>query len=85
MTTLNSNDFTQKEVIKMIVGDSTIQQSIKEAASETPEQEWTVTDIHDLVGDAINMDIDLDDTDLFGSLLAYFNGEQVKQAALLSE
>lgn len=40
---------------------------------ETPEQEWTVIDVHETVLEALNIDLDLDDTVLFEALCRYFN------------
>lgn len=39
-------------------------------------QPWTVIEIHDLVDDLLNRDLDLEDIDLFGDLLFLFNNDQ---------
>lgn len=80
--TLDVSAMSREKLVKLIVSDSTVHTSILEAAHETPDQKWTVIDIHELVLDALNIDLDLDDTELFGSLISYFN--ELQEAPLKS-
>lgn len=76
---LNPRDISSlsaEQVVSLILSDQTVCQTISNAAFETPEQPWTVIDIHELALDALNIDLDLDDTELFGALLSEFNGAQ---------
>lgn len=68
----------KSRLIDVIKNDPTINTSIAEAAFETPEQAWTVIDIHECVYDALDIDIETSDTEIFGHLLTYFNHTQIK-------
>ena len=63
-------------IIQRIKNDIEISGAIKEAAFETPHLPWGVTDIADLVSDQLGIDLDTDDTVLFGELLTHFNDAQ---------
>ena len=63
-------------ILNSIMNDSTVRATIENASVETPEHPWTTIDIRDCVFDALEIDLDLDDTDLFGELLAFFNNSQ---------
>lgn len=73
-----SENVIQNSVIRQIFQDATVLQTIREAAFETPEQEWTVIDIHETVFDALGVDLDIDDTETFGTLLVLFNAMQTQ-------
>lgn len=69
--------FTTDKLVSLIMRDQTVLTVIREAAHETPDQPWTVIDIHELVMDCLEIDLDLDDTVLFSQLLLRFNAEQM--------
>lgn len=73
---INSNDYSINQLLNMVKNDPTVQQSIKEAAHESPEQPWTLIDIQDNLYDALSLEIDFDDTDTCGALLTYYNETQ---------
>lgn len=66
----------QNAIISRIFQDASVLQTIRESARETPEQEWTVIDIHETVFNALALDLDLEDTEIFGVLLVLFNAMQ---------
>ena len=63
--------------IAFIVTNQAIDNYIRSAAKETPDQDWTVIDIHQAIFETLCLDLDLDDTSLFKELLTFFNGRQV--------
>lgn len=58
---------------EIIIGDSTINQSIREEKVNSPKTPWGVIDIIDSVLDATGIEIDTDDVELMKKLLLYFN------------
>ena len=73
---LDSNNYSVEKILTMVKNDSTVQQSIKEAAEESPEDPWTLIDIQDNLYDALNLELNFDDTDTCGALLTYYNDTQ---------
>ncbi len=71
----------EQSLLQSIFNDSTVLQTIAEAAAESPEQPWSVMEIHENVADALDIDLDLDDTELFAELLKFYNGKQAEFAA----
>lgn len=59
-----------------VLNDHTILSTIANAAIETPNQPWQVMDIVEAVADALNEDLDIEDTALFTVLLREFNALQ---------
>jgi hypothetical protein len=80
----NVTHLTTEKLVSLIMSDQTILAAIREAAHETPDQPWTVIDIHELVMDSLEIDLDLDDTALFGQLLLRFNAEQMIALTVIS-
>lgn len=77
---LDTSKFTQGRVLEIIKNDSTVLSTIKEVAAESAEIPWDVISIHELVYDALDIDLDLDDTGIFKDLLIYFNTQQAAEA-----
>ncbi len=73
MTTLDVSHMSREALVALVASDQTVNSVILKAAHETPEQEWTVIDVHETVLETLNIDLDLDDTVLFEALCRYFN------------
>ena len=67
----------RQKLVSLIMSDASILDEIRESAYDTPNLPWTTIDIHSLVFECLNIDLDLDDTCLFGQLLIRFNAEQM--------
>jgi len=71
-------------ILKMVMGDAAISQTIAEAAIESPDELWTELEIHENVADALGLDLDLNDKELFADLLKYYNGNQTAKSGHVS-
>jgi len=69
-------DLNEYPVIYEIIESTDIYQAIRDGASNTPDQKWSTTDITDLVLSVLEIELNLEDVDLFGLLLALFNNSQ---------
>lgn len=76
-----TSNMSHEDLLRIITNDSTVNDTIKNAATETPDEEWTVIDIAETVHDATDLSLNIEDVDLFGKLLKYFNGKQVEFAS----
>jgi hypothetical protein len=73
------------QLFNLIISDEAIQQSIEDAAESSPRLAWGVMDIAETVKSDLNIDLDTDDTALFGLLLKHFNAEQKRLIAKFNE
>ncbi|GIC77705.1 hypothetical protein [Moritella sp. F3] len=69
-------DLNEYPVIYEIIESTDIYQAIRDGAAKTPDQIWTTMDITDLVLSVLDIELNLEDVDLFGLLLALFNNSQ---------
>jgi uncharacterized protein (UPF0147 family) len=73
MNQLNAKNFTIEQMLNMVKNDSTVNQTIRDAAEESPGQLWTLNEIQDNLYDALNLELNLDDSDACDALLAHYN------------
>ncbi|NQZ51071.1 MAG: hypothetical protein HRT95_13140 [Moritella sp.] len=69
-------DLNKYPVIYEIIASTDIYQAILDGDSNTIDQKWTTMDITDLVLSVLEIELNLEDVDLFGLLLALFNNSQ---------
>lgn len=80
-----SSKLATDKLFDLIINDAATQQSIEDAAESSPRLAWGVMDIAETVKSDLNIDLDTDDTALFGLLLKHFNTEQKRLIAKFNE
>ena len=64
-----------------IKGHAEIQRLIRDNEEVAQLDPWTTIEIHQAVDRLVGIDLDLNDRELFGELLAHFNAEEAQEPA----
>lgn len=68
------------KLINQLKNDATIQQTIRESATDTPTELWAIDECAECIYDALAIEIDVMDKTLCHKVVQYFNRTQRNQA-----
>jgi hypothetical protein len=83
--TINIQNTNDNDILWLIKNSNTINALIKEFSKETPNELWTIIDIHEAVLHALDIDLNIEITPLFNKLLEHFNKQSVQDSELVTQ